>query len=77
MLGNNGARLKTRFMKQGIKVPKYNLTKDNSFLIFPFNITMGYITSTENGIRQNDSVNVFDYSTFQRVFTGLENVLAQ
>lgn len=53
------------------------LTKDNSFLVFPFDLTAGYITSTENGLRQNDNIDIEDYSNFQRIFTGLESMIAQ
>lgn len=56
---------------------KLTLTKDNSFLVFPFNLIAGYITSTENGLRSNDNVEIGDYSNFQRIFTGLENMIAQ
>lgn len=64
-----------RLLSNGPK--KLTLTKDNSFLVFPFELVAGYITSTENGLRQNDSVDIADYSNFQRVFTGLENMLAK
>lgn len=56
---------------------KLALTKDNSFLVFPFNLIAGYITSTENGLRQNDNIEISDYSNFQRIFTGLESMIAQ
>lgn len=55
---------------------KVKLTKENSFTIVPFNVIAGYITSTENGLRANNSTAVADYSTFQRVFTGLQNLMA-
>lgn len=74
--GSNGIRIKKTFSKStGPK--KLELTKDNSFLVFPFELVAGYITSTENGLRQNDNINIEDYSNFQRVFTGLENMLAK
>lgn len=73
---SNGIAIKRRSLNTaGAK--KLVLTKDNSFLVFPFELVAGYITSTENGLRQNDSVDIADYSNFQRVFTGLENMLAK
>ena len=54
-----------------------SLTKKNSFLVFPFDLTAGFITSTENGLRQNDNIDIEDYSNFQRIFTGLESMIAQ
>lgn len=77
MFGNNGTRLKTKFLKGGSKVPTYKLNKDNSFLLFPFEITLGAINSTEDGLRTLDNTRITDYSSFQRLFTGLENVTAQ
>lgn len=72
----NGIAIKSRQLNsRGTKPLK--LTKENSFLVFPFKLTAGYITSTENGLRQNDNINIEDYSNFQRVFTGLENMIAQ
>lgn len=72
----NGIAIKNKQLKSK-SVKPLKLTKDNSFLVFPFNLVAGYITSTENGLRQNDNVNIEDYSNFQRVFTGLENMIAQ
>lgn len=65
--------------KQGRSKPPLPipLTKENSFLVFPFDLTAGYITSTENGLRQNDNIDIEDYSNFQRIFTGLESMIAQ
>lgn len=68
--------LRNKFFDKGSKVPKYSLTKDNSVLVFPFEITLGAINSTAEGLRSLDNVNVTDYSAFQRLFTGLENIIA-
>lgn len=76
MYKNGGIKILNNH-KKGDAPLRRTLTKDNSFLVFPFKLTAGYITSTENGIKQNDSVEIQDYSNFQRVFTGLENMLAQ
>lgn len=76
MYKNGGIKILNNH-KKGNAPLKRKLTKDNSFLVFPFELIAGYITSTENGIRQNDNVIIEDYSNFQRVFTGLENMLAQ
>lgn len=73
---SNGIAIKNRQLNS-IGPKKLVLTKDNSFLVFPFELVAGYITSTENGLRQNDNVDIADYSNFQRVFTGLENMLAK
>lgn len=64
-----------RYLENQPKQNRITLTKDNSFLVFPFDIVLGYITSTENGIVNNNSIQVEDYSALERVFTGLENVL--
>lgn len=73
MEGRNG--FANRFIKQQPKRKKIELNKDNAYQICPFNIIGGFITSTENGIVSNDNSFIEDYSTFQRVFTGLENLL--
>lgn len=73
MEGRNG--FVNRFIKQQPKRKKIELNKDNAYQICPFNIIGGFITSTENGIVSNDNSFIEDYSTFQRVFTGLENLL--
>lgn len=74
--GTNGIAIKNRQLNsKGVK--PLILTKENSFLVFPFKLVAGYITSTENGLRQNDNIDIEDYSNFQRVFTGLENMIAQ
>lgn len=72
----NGTAIKNR-QANNAGVKKLKLTKDNSFLVFPFDLIAGYITSTENGLRNNDNVNVDNYSQFARVFTGLESMIAQ
>lgn len=73
---NIGIAIKNRQLNStGPKKPA--LTKDNSFLVFPFNLIAGYITSTENGLKNNDNVEISDYSNFQRIFTGLESMIAQ
>lgn len=65
-----------RFIANQPKHKRVELTKKNSFQILPFKLIAGFITSTANGIVSNDTSYIADYSTFQRVFTGLENMLA-
>lgn len=56
--------------------PIIEITEDNSTNIYPFELTMGFVNATENGQVQ-DNVDINDYSSFQRVFTGLENIIAR
>lgn len=55
--------------------PRLKFTDSDTYLVFPFDITLGFINNTEAGI--NDNINIYDFTTFQRVFTGLSNVIAK
>lgn len=55
---------------------KIEPTQEHMISIFPFELTMGYVNSTETGLSGNN-INISDYSTFSRIFTGLENTLAK
>lgn len=74
MNGRNG--FASRFISNQSKQKHITLNKDNAFQIAPFKLIAGFISSTENGIVSNDNSYIDDYSTFQRIFTGLENILA-
>lgn len=67
-------KIKNNVLKK--RIPRKKLDKTNSFLIFPLELTLGYFIYTENGIVPNNA-RITDYSTFQRIFTGLENIIAQ
>lgn len=75
---SNGGRLAFHYYEEGVKgVPKLEIDEKNGFVICIFDLVMGYATLTENGMRGNDSSDIADYSTFQRIFTGQENIIAR
>ena len=57
------------------EVERYELNEKNSFFVFPFDLIAGYITNTDIGV--NTTQTISDYSTFQRIFTGRENLIAR
>ncbi len=56
--------------------PKIEPKKENMVNLYPFELVMGFVTQTEAG-QNGNNVDVYDYSTFEKIFTGLENVLAK
>ena len=66
-----------KFQYDETKEPTINFDDSSTHKIYPFEVIAGFITSTANGIRKDENVKVSDYSTFTRVFTGLENIIAQ
>lgn len=46
-----------------------------TYFAFPFDLVLGFVNQTEAGI--NDNINIYDFNTFQRVFTGLYNIIAR
>lgn len=60
---------------QDAQINTLPFTKDNTFYVFPFELVLGFINQTEAGI--NDNIGIYDFNTYQRVFTGLENVIAR
>lgn len=70
-------RLQRAFEKKILQnIPKVEITNKNIRYICPFELTLGFVSSTEAGL-VNDNINVLDFSTYQRIFTGLENVIAK
>ena len=56
-------------------IDRFKLTKDNSFVIIPFDLYAGFVSNSEIGVH-SENIEVKDFSTFQRIFTGRENLLA-
>lgn len=52
-----------------------NLTNENSFYLIPFKITLGFINQSNLGV--NENLNIYDFATWQRIFTGLANLIAR
>lgn len=50
---------------------------NQSIFVFPFEITFGYSNMTDWGEQVNNNINVNDFKTFQRVFSGTENIIAR
>ena len=67
--------IQTQFERVLNHTEPFTLSKSDFTYIFPFDLKSGYITNTELGINKN--INIEDYSTFQRIFTGRENLIAK
>lgn len=60
-----------------LKKNKYvlQLNNKNSFYLFPFKPILGVVNQSQLGI--NEEINIYDQSTYSRVFTGLANLTAR
>lgn len=69
----NDKRVESIFTKS--QIPARPITIKNGDLIYPFEVKMGYVASTEEGYVFKS--NVSDYGRFERIWTGYEQSLIQ
>ena len=75
MFRQSDARVKTIWKNQSELQKVFTQDKDKQFGVCPFTIILGVINATEAGYKPPNSVPT-DYTSFSKIFTGREAILA-